>query len=89
MFLNHLISNSLESLMSASKTEFKAMLAALSLQCEHGMSKDGMIKNVSNAMLDVFGDTLNRVLALIEEEERNEGVIWFVSACPSSLNDGV
>ena len=62
-------------MMHASKTELKSMPAALSLPCGHGVSKDDMIKNVSNVMLDVCGDTSNGVLALIEEEEMNEGEI--------------
>ena len=58
--------------MSTSKTELKLMSHAFSLPYGHDISKDDMIKNISNVMLDVFGDTSNRVLALIEEEERNE-----------------
>ena len=49
------------------------MSAAASLPCGHGVSKDDMIKNVSNVILDVCGDTSEGVLALIEEVERNEG----------------
>ena len=70
--LKHLIENDLEHLMSVSKTDLKSMSDALSLPHGLGVSKDDMITNVSNVMLDVFGDTSNGVLALIEEEERNE-----------------
>ena len=75
VLLKHLIANGLENMMSTSKTELKSMSAALSLPCRHGVSKDDMIKNVSNVMLDVHGDTSNGALAVIEEEERNEGEI--------------
>ena len=72
VLLKHLIANDIEHLMSASKTDLKSMSNALSLPCGLGVSKDDMITNVSNVMLDMFGDTSNGVLALIEEEERNE-----------------
>ena len=70
--LKYLVANGLEFLMSASKTELKSMSDALSLPHGHGVSKDDMITNVSNVTLDVYGDISNGVLALIEEEERNE-----------------
>lgn len=70
--LKHLIANDLEHLISASKTDLKSMPNALSLPHGLGVSKDNMIANVSNVMLDVVGETSNGVLALIEEEEKNE-----------------
>ena len=70
--MKHLIANGLEFLMSTSKTELKSMSHAFSLPYGYDTSKDDIIKNISNVMLDVFGDTSNGVLALIEEEERNE-----------------
>ena len=73
VLLKHLIANGLETMMSASKTELKSMSAALSLPCGHGASKDDMIRNVSNVMLDVYGDTSEGALALTEEGEMNEG----------------
>ena len=69
--LKFLIENRLENLMAMSKTELKSMPSALSLP--HGLdtSKDDTIRNISNVMLGMHGDTSNDVLAVIEEEERN------------------
>lgn len=66
--LKHLIANDLEQLISASKTDLKSMPNALSLPHGLGVSKDDIITNVSNVMLDVVGETSNGVLPLIEEE---------------------
>ena len=55
------------------------MSSALSLPCTPGTSKDDMIRNVSNVMLDVYGDRSNGVLSVIEEEERNLDEVGIIS----------
>ena len=45
------------------------MSTALTLPFGEGISKDDMIRNVSDVLLGVFGDTSNGVLTVIEEEE--------------------
>ena len=39
------------------------------------ISKDNMIKSVSDAMLDNWGDTANGMLALIDEEGTDEDAV--------------
>ena len=68
ILLQFLIENSLEHMISLSKTELKSMLSALTLPFGEGISKDDMIRNVSDVLLGVFGDTSNGVLTVIEEE---------------------
>ena len=68
LLLKHLIANGLESLMSLSKIGLKIM-------SEQDISKDGMIKNVSDTMLNNYGNANNGMLALVDEEERDEDLI--------------
>ena len=64
--LKHLIENGLEILISLSKTELKSMSSTLSLPCTPDISKDDIIQDFFNVMLEVCGDTSNNVLAMIE-----------------------
>ena len=66
-----MIENGLENLMSMSKTDLKSMSSDSSLPYGVDTSKDDMIRNVSNVMLGVCGDTSNAMLDVLEEEERN------------------
>ena len=69
--LKHLIENGLEILIFLSKTELKSISSALSLPFTPDTSKDDMILNVSDVMLDVHGDKSNGVISVIKDEERN------------------
>ena len=75
VMLKHLIENELETLTSLSKTELRSMCVELKLPDIKDMSKDNMIKSVSDAMLGIHGDTAIDVLALIDEEESDESLI--------------
>ena len=74
ILLKHLTANDLENLMPLSKIELRSVPSTLTLPCRQDMSKDVVIRNVSNAMLGACGDVSNGVLAAIEEEERNADV---------------
>ena len=73
--LKKIILNGLKMLLTLSKIDLKSMLAELTLPHRKDIWKDDMIKNISDAILDVHGDASTGVFALIEEEERNEGAI--------------
>ena len=69
VLLKFLIENNLEHMISLSKMELKSMSSALTLPFGEGITKDDMIRNVSDVLLGIFGDMSNGVLTLIEEEE--------------------
>lgn len=73
--LKHLNANSLERLMTLSKIDLKSVSAALSLPCRHNISKDDIIKNISNVILDVHRDTAGGVLKFNWWKKSDEGVI--------------
>ena len=68
VLLKHLIANGLENLFALSKTELKSMCADLKFPILN-VSKDDMIKNVSDSMQNNSGDTTSDILESIEGEE--------------------
>ena len=63
------ISCDLEILVSLSKTELMSMPTDLTFPAGIGISKDDLIKNVSDSMINKHNETSDQMLALIEEEE--------------------
>ena len=55
--------------MSFSKTELRSVLAELTLMFGTEMSKDDLIKNMSNALINEQVETSGQTLCLIENEE--------------------
>ena len=55
--------------MSLSKKELRSMLAKLALPFGTEMSKDNLIKNVSDALIDEQVETAGQMLSQIENEE--------------------
>ena len=55
--------------MSISKTELRSMQAELALPFGSEMSKDDLIKNLSDALINEQVETAGQVLFLIENEE--------------------
>ena len=68
--MKHLIVNGLEKLFSLAKTELKSMCADFKLSILN-VSKDDIIKNVSDSMLNNSGDATSDMFESIEEEEGN------------------
>ena len=66
-------------MITLSKIDLKSVSAKLTLPYGKDISKDDIIKNVSDVILDVHGHTSTGVLALIEEEERNKGDIQIMT----------
>ena len=66
--LKKLITCGLQNLMSLSKTELKSMSLQLSLTHSTDTSKDELITNISNAIIDTQPDTSNQMLVLIDND---------------------
>ena len=67
--VENLIENDLEDLISLLKTELRSMCVEFKLPNINDITKDNMIKSVSDAMLGIHSDTASDILALINEEE--------------------
>ena len=85
VLLKFLIENNLECMISLSKMELKSMSSALTLPFGEGITKDDMIRNVSDVLLGIFGDMSNGVLALIEEEESELDLMQLARMIVSNL----
>ena len=70
--LKKLITCGLQNLMSLSKTELKSMSLQLSLTHSADTSKDELITNISNVLIDNQADTSNQMLDIIDNENDNE-----------------
>ena len=68
-FLQKLIQCGLEKLVYISKTELRSMSEELTLPFGSKISKDDLIMNVSNDVINNEDDTVNLMLALIDIEE--------------------
>ena len=66
--LKCLMSKGFDILMPSAKTALKEMSVDLTLPFGSEMSKDEMIKNVSDVMLNDYGDTYNVKLSTLEKE---------------------
>ena len=75
MFLKKLIFYGLEKSFSVTKTESRSMSAELTFLFGADISNDNLIENVSNVMIHEEENTIGLMLALIEKEEEDEGVI--------------
>ena len=75
VLLKNLIENGLENLISLPTYELRSMCLKLQFPDTQIMSKDMMIKRVSDTMLGVNYDTASGVLALIDKEEKEESLI--------------
>ena len=58
--------------MPLSKTELKSMSLQLSLTHNADTSKDELITNTSNALIDNQANTSNQMLVIIDNENDNE-----------------
>ena len=58
--------------MSLSKPELKSMSLQLSLTHNTDTSKDELITNMSNALIDNQADTSNQMIVIIDNENDNE-----------------
>ena len=67
--LKKLICYGLEKIISLSKTSLKSMSADFTLTFGVDISKDDLIENISNAMINNHNDTVDQIVASIEEEE--------------------
>ena len=65
----------LESLVMLSKLELRSTPAEIKLPGVVETSKNDMIKSVSGAILNNDGDTTNGILALIDEEGKDEDTV--------------
>ena len=75
VFLKKLISCGFENLMSMSKTDLRQMSANLTLPFGADVSKDDLIANISNVMINNHNDTIEDALALVEKEDGFEDLI--------------
>ena len=75
VLLKKLISHGFENLMSMSKTDLRQMSANLTLPFDANISRDDLIMNISNVMINNHNDTIEDILELVEKEDGFEDLI--------------
>ena len=73
--IKKIVSNCLENLVSVSKPELTSMCDDLKFPFGSEISKDSLIKNASDTMINNHSEMADQTLSLIEMKEGNEGLI--------------
>ena len=73
--IKKIVSNGLENLVSVSKTELTSMCDDLKFPFGSEISKDNLIENASDTMINNNNEIADETLSLIEMKEENEGLI--------------